>query len=301
MSGSEINPVKFTKWDGSRPSSGGAGLPGTYTMSKGSKIPSDVARDIQKYNEEADKYGKEMDDVRGGKGIDELSSQKRKKWRKLYRESRELQTKAEKKIAAEWIEDLKRQGVDVPANISNSPPGVAMEKLAGLQCMTNLSDSADEQLGIGDTIGMSVTQALILANINRTKVLDQSLKSQLTAMRASNKSMAEANHALSAMNAARPKNHDDEAPVPAEALAFAKKYGVPIPENLKHGNSVSQEQFDKFAQSIKNWSNTKHTNSQMQMVTLQATEQKRNNAFELVSNLIKKLGSVSEQIISSMR
>jgi len=58
--------------------------------------------------------------------------------------------------------------------------------------------------------------------------------------------------------------------------------------------------WDQFIQNIKSFVDTNNNDSQLMMVRLQDIQQKRDNAFELVSNLIKKLGQVDEQIIQGM-
>lgn len=202
---------------------------------------------------------------------------------------------AHRDVIKTWTADLEAQGVKVPADLGSGDE--ALQKLASLQYTVDLQKVGAD--AAGDYTG-SITAQIMLANIGRTQLLDNQLSDQLKDLQDKNKLLAEANKVMSDLRAARPADSDDDAKVPSGVVQWARDNGVSIPGDVAAGKSVKQAVWDQFIQNIKSFVDTNNNDSQLMMVRLQDIQQKRDNAFELVSNLIKKLGQVDEQIIQGM-
>jgi len=207
----------------------------------------------------------------------------------------QMQDNAYRDVINSWAQELKQQGVDVPDDLGSGDE--ALQKLASLQYTVDLQKVGAD--AAGDYTG-SITAQIMLANIGRTQLLDNQLSDQLKDLQDKNKLLAEANKVMSDLRAARPADSDDDAKVPSGVVQWARDNGVSIPGDVAAGKSVKQAVWDQFIQNIKSFVDTNNNDSQLMMVRLQDIQQKRDNAFELVSDLIKKLGQVDEQIIQGM-
>ena len=119
--------------------------------------------------------------------------------------------------------------------------------------------------------GLDLESMLMAVQVNRANELDEQIKSQMRAVQARNASITALNTQLGALKSAK----------------------------LNTTDPATIAKLDAQIQDIKTQIDSASNTQQMDMLRLQSLSQKRNEAFELMSNFAKKLADSRSEIIST--
>jgi len=160
---------------------------------------------------------------------------------------------------------------------------------------------------------MDLETAIMLVQTERANNLDAQLKVQLADVAKRNEAIADLNKLLSDIRAQRPSGATDSTATLNAALssrmaaAGLTVSGTGITTNASSGASSSvtytmtQAKFDTIAEEIKSKIDAASNSQQMDMLRLQSLSNKRNEAFEIMSNFVKKMSDSRANIVSNMR
>jgi hypothetical protein len=166
-------------------------------------------------------------------------------------------------------------------------------------------------LGISDRFGgMNIPEMILAIQVERGQILDNQIKDQMEEMQKRNEWLRDANAALGAMRAQRPTSEGggaisygtfvDSKGTTQNVHDWMRANGVQI--ETKGNDKVGvQAEFDQAIQNLKSSIDTVNNQSQMDMVRLQGLMDKRNQAFDMMTNTISKTSKSLDGIIGNMR
>jgi hypothetical protein len=184
--------------------------------------------------------------------------------------------------------------------------------------------------------GMDLETALMAVQSNRANLLETQLKDQIASVQAKNDQIAKLNQALGAMNKAAalfPSDAKADARFDSvsdfggvgiqaerEANSALVTAGITKPglsTNTADGGGlttgsaryadgglrgdVTKGKLDGFIQQLKSQIDAQSNSQQMDMLRLQSLSNKRNEAFETMTNFIKKMQDNRSSIVGNMR
>ncbi|WP_417796438.1 hypothetical protein [Terasakiella pusilla] len=83
---------------------------------------------------------------------------------------------------------------------------------------------------------------------------------------------------------------------------WAKENNLPVENGISKGEyGVSKQDWDSAIEHMKAHADGLNSTSQLEMIRLQSLTNKRNQAFEMSSNIMNKLSGVMDKVISNMR
>ncbi|WP_340033856.1 hypothetical protein NST50_01020 [Paenibacillus sp. FSL E2-0202] len=146
--------------------------------------------------------------------------------------------------------------------------------------------------------GMDLETAMMAVQENRTNMLESQLKDQITAVQAQNETIAKLNQLLGVINEELGKLPSGaEAGSAVELVddkgAMFTAMGMAIPQN--------KGELEKLLGQIKSQIDSASNSQQMDMLRLQSLTNKRNEAFDVMTNFIKKMQDSRSSIIGNMR
>ena len=159
--------------------------------------------------------------------------------------------------------------------------------------------------GIGNISGINLQSidletALQAVQSQRASLLEDQLKTQLNDVSARNNRISELNEALGNMRGLSGSLGDDaNAKINEEDKdkyeSIASKYGIDTSTITNKG------ELDKAIENVKSLIDGESNSQQMDMLRLQSLSNKRNEAFDLMTNFVKKMQENRSSIISNMR
>lgn len=181
--------------------------------------------------------------------------------------------------------------------------------------------------------GMDLESAMMAVQTNRANLLETQLKDQISAVQAKNDQIAKLNQALGQLNKLAAKFPSDakagdkindhvkandyqqekeinSALHAAGVRPFSEDNGEwsgkgrMIGEAVYHGGlggNTTKGQLDGAIQQIKSQIDSASNSQQMDMLRLQSLSNKRNEAFDLMTNFIKKMQDSRSSILGNMR
>ncbi|MEK4471800.1 hypothetical protein NSQ91_01075 [Paenibacillus sp. FSL R7-0048] len=146
--------------------------------------------------------------------------------------------------------------------------------------------------------GMDLETAMMAVQENRTNMLESQLKDQITAVQAQNETIAKLNQLLGVINEELGKLPSGaEAGSAVELVddkgAMFTAMGMAIPQ--------TKGELEKLLGQIKSQIDSASNSQQMDMLRLQSLTNKRNEAFDVMTNFIKKMQDSRSSIIGNMR
>ncbi|OMD82729.1 MULTISPECIES: hypothetical protein [Paenibacillus] len=146
--------------------------------------------------------------------------------------------------------------------------------------------------------GMDLETAMMAVQENRTNMLESQLKDQITAVQAQNETIAKLNQLLGVINEELGKLPSGAEAGSAVDLvddkgAMFTAMGMAIPQ--------TKGELEKLLGQIKSQIDSASNSQQMDMLRLQSLTNKRNEAFDVMTNFIKKMQDSRSSIIGNMR
>ncbi|MFD0694411.1 hypothetical protein ACFQZT_09935 [Paenibacillus sp. GCM10027628] len=144
---------------------------------------------------------------------------------------------------------------------------------------------------------MDLETAMMAVQSNRANLLEEQLKTQIEEVQKKNKQIASLNDLLAALKSIRPANANDAVALSADITSKFAAAGVTAPTAAK----LKQGEIDKQMDTIRGQIDSMSNSQQMDMLRLQSLSNKRNEAFDLMTNFIKKMADSRSSVIGNMR
>jgi hypothetical protein len=163
------------------------------------------------------------------------------------------------------------------------------------------AQSGVTQFGQVNLQGMDIETAMMAVQSERAKLLENQLKDQIVAVQNRNQQMSELNTALKqlrVMQETLPRDAKSTTVVQLsnEAIEALQLAGISTPST-----KISKAELDAMIINLKSTIDSQSNSLQMDMLRLQSMSNKRNEAFELMSNFMKKMQDSRSSIIGNMR
>ncbi|MFJ9498066.1 hypothetical protein [Brevibacillus centrosporus] len=153
----------------------------------------------------------------------------------------------------------------------------------------------------GDLSGSDLEAALQAVQNSRANALEDQLREQLKAVQDRNAKIAELNKLLTKLNVAL-KNVEKNGASPDQPIEISDE----VLDSLK-GNDIevrgdlTVSELQRLIESVKDSIDEQSNEQQMDMIKLQELTNKRNEAFDTMTDLIKKMQDSRGTIIGNMR
>ena len=156
--------------------------------------------------------------------------------------------------------------------------------------------------------GMDIETALLAVQSQRTQLLDSQLADQIKGVQGRNDSIAKLNSALGSVSTLQGKvdGTDAKSKVPDNAenkklIDDTKKALTDAGLDPSKFDLTTKGGLDAAVTSIKGTVDTQANSQQMDMLRLQSLSNKRNEAFDVMTNFVKKMQDSRSSIIGNMR
>ncbi|MGG4492913.1 hypothetical protein [Brevibacillus reuszeri] len=145
---------------------------------------------------------------------------------------------------------------------------------------------------------MDMETAMMAVQGERAKLLEKQLQDQIKAVQDKNEQIAKLNDAQSKLRELQADTQNDQGMNEEQKEALKKAMegaglNTKLPEN--------KEELDALESQIRNQIDASSNSQQMDMLRLQSLSNKRNEAFDTMSNFIKKMQDSRSSIIGNMR
>jgi hypothetical protein len=145
---------------------------------------------------------------------------------------------------------------------------------------------------------MDLETAMMAVQSSRASMLDEQLKDQIAAVQAKNETISQLNQLLGVINEELGKLPSGAAAGSAVQLADDKgamftAMGMAIPQ--------TKGELENLLGQIKSKIDSASNSQQMDMLRLQSLSNKRNEAFDVMTNFVKKMQDSRSSIIGNMR
>jgi len=144
--------------------------------------------------------------------------------------------------------------------------------------------------------GLDLETALLMVQQQRTTLLDQQLRDQINEVNTRNQLITEYNSLISNLLTAKSQSITSFTLDEATTDSLIK---VGVITQSKKSYSVSE--IDQMISSLRNKIDSVSNTQQMDMLRLQSLSNKRNEAFDVMTNFIKKMQDSRSSIIGNMR
>lgn len=170
--------------------------------------------------------------------------------------------------------------------------------------------------GIGqiNLSSMDLETALMAVQSHRVSLLDTQLKQQIEGVQARNENIGKLNNVLSQLNALDAKFASDAKPETKigdkasdadvsnlnTAIKTAELSDV-FPSGVTFGKDATKSDISSAINKIKSLIDSQSNSQQMDMLRLQSMSNKRNEAFDVMTNFVKKMQDNRSSILGNMR
>ena len=164
----------------------------------------------------------------------------------------------------------------------------------------NLSTSGIQSVNLAS---LDIETAMMAVQSQRANLLEGQLASQLDAVKARNSNISNFNEVLSSARSvlatfSKDAGVDTKADMNTDIYKTlkdqAEKLGITDPIS-------SKQELEKFVENMKSKIDGESNSQQMDMLRLQSLSNKRNEAFDVMTNFIKKMQESRSSIIGNMR
>lgn len=158
--------------------------------------------------------------------------------------------------------------------------------------------ATNNSLGQIDLSGMDIETALQAVQQDRAQLLENQLKDQMAAVQQNNETIAELNNLLSELSGVRGQSAADGHYALSDSIT-GKLAADGLADSSK--KDYTPEELDQVIQSIKGKIDSLSSSQQMDMLRLQELSNKRNEAFDMMADIIKKMQDSRNDIIGNIR
>jgi len=197
---------------------------------------------------------------------------------------------------------------------SINPSATGINGVAQYTSVSGSDDATASQLS-----GLDLESAMMLVQSNRANLLETQLKNQISAVQDRNNQIAQLNQLINDLRIQRASGTDTEAwsKLGSDAASGAAMYerlkgaGVTMPtgndtvngSTTDNGNiyDAKQKTVDTWIEQLKGKIDSLNSTQQMDMIRLQSLTNKRNEAFEIMTNTIEKIQKTNDSIVGNIR
>jgi hypothetical protein len=166
---------------------------------------------------------------------------------------------------------------------------------------------------VGDIKGLDLETAMMAIQSQRANLLEGQLKTQMEGLQQRNDEIGKLNTLLGDLKAKRPGGTDPDKwgnlganTADGRAMyARLQKAGITIPASVDEPGTgiydAQQKTFDTWAEQLKGKIDSLNSSQQMDMLRMQSLTNKRNEAFDLMTNFIKKMADSRSSVLGNMR
>lgn len=163
---------------------------------------------------------------------------------------------------------------------------------------TNNSIGGIGSVGQIDLSSMDIESALMVVQQQRTQMLEAQLNNQIQDVQKRNEEIAKKNDAMAGINSALTGEAvDGKYSIPDDLAGKLAAEGIADASKKEYTAEELNQATEKLKGSIDSLSNSQ----QMDMLRLQSMTNKRNEAFDVMTNFIKKMEESRSSIIGNMR
>lgn len=149
-----------------------------------------------------------------------------------------------------------------------------------------------------DLSSMDIESALMVVQQQRTQMLDAQLNNQIQDVQKRNEEIAKKNDAMAGINSALTGEAvDGKYSIPDDLAGKLAAEGIADASKKEYTAEELNQATEKLKGAIDSLSNSQ----QMDMLRLQSMTNKRNEAFDVMTNFIKKMEESRSSIIGNMR
>ena len=154
---------------------------------------------------------------------------------------------------------------------------------------------------------MDIETALMMVQSERTKLLDSQLQTQIQEVQNRNTQVSNLNNVLTGLNAMSTGVKGTDATSKAENATDAQVTAAnkAITDagitDMKVSKSSTKGEIDTAITKVKGMIDAAGNSQQMDMLRLQSMSNKRNEAFDVMTNFVKKMQESRSSIIGNMR
>ncbi|WP_136608671.1 hypothetical protein [Paenibacillus dokdonensis] len=176
--------------------------------------------------------------------------------------------------------------------------GIMMNDQAYQSVKQAVGGGTSNSVGQIDISSMDIETALMAVQEQRTSLLEQQLNQQMTEVQNRNSQIASVNDLLSSVNDVRSQdNATGQYDLPSDINSKLSEQG--LGDGSK--TSYTKDELDKMSQDLKGKIDSLSNSQQMDMLRLQSMSNKRNEAFDTMTNFVKKMQDSRNSIIGNMR
>jgi hypothetical protein len=201
------------------------------------------------------------------------------------------------------------------SDINKKPEDLTLEELEAIIGGAAAGVGGTTSVNMQNIQSMDIETALMMVQSERTKLLDTQLQTQIQEVQNRNIQVANLNDVLSSLNAVDAKfNGSDKADVTLgshvkgeehtkliNAVATEmKEAGITGQAALTDGE-LSKGEVSTMISQVKGMIDAAGNSQQMDMLRLQSMSNKRNEAFDVMTNFVKKMQDSRSSIIGNMR
>lgn len=165
-----------------------------------------------------------------------------------------------------------------------------------------------------DISGMDLETALMAVQSQRAQMLESQLADQIKEVQSRNDKVSKFNRVLSELNIATSSLKNDAKSGDKVSDSWVKDHGANLATALTDAGltlkglalagelkNITKGQLESAINTLKGEIDTLNNSQQMDMLRLQGLTNKRNEAFDVMSNFIKKMQDSRSSIIGNMR
>lgn len=146
---------------------------------------------------------------------------------------------------------------------------------------------------------LDIETAMMAVQLDRANQLDTQLNAQMDTIKELNEKITEANSIISEMRALRPRSEKETTKITEQIVTLCTKYGIQIMGNAD--TLLKQKEWDQNIELVKQYIDSLNDEQQMNMIRLQSLSDKRNEAYEIITNFIQKMAKTRDSITGNMR
>lgn len=194
------------------------------------------------------------------------------------------------------------------------PHDLGDDQLSAVTGGNGRPDSTTFGTGMPGASNMSIPEMIMAIQIERGNVLDSQIKDQMTDMKERNDWLREANDALATLRTNLPPDQPGQeksfgtmqhtaadgtvSTIPVDAWMIQNGIAVPDAGGDHRG---TRAEFEAALANLKSSIDTVNSQSQMDMIRLQGLMDKRNQAFDMMTDTLSKTGKSLDNIVGNMR
>ncbi|GIP30184.1 hypothetical protein J23TS9_53140 [Paenibacillus sp. J23TS9] len=176
--------------------------------------------------------------------------------------------------------------------------GIMMNDQAYQSVKQAVGGGTSNAVGQMDISSMDIETALQAVQEQRASLLEQQLNQQISDVQKRNEQIANMNNLLSDINNAKSQEAaNGQYVLPDNVTSKLSEQGAGDASKT----SYTKDELDKMSQDLKGKIDSLSNSQQMDMLRLQSLSNKRNEAFDTMTNFVKKMQDSRNSIIGNMR